>query len=92
MVGNEAVTFFLMFLAVWADTALVSVSAELLDVPKRTAIIELSVFLFGASVIMMPEIARIVGIIRRTAFRQDTREACRFAVPLRSLGNPRHSR
>ena len=64
MVGDAALMFLTMFLAVWSSTGLVGLSAVLLDVPRQTAVVAVSVFLLGASVIMLPEMARIAGIIR----------------------------
>lgn len=59
MVGNEAVKFS----TIWSSAGLVGVSAVLLDVPRRTAIIGLSVFLRGAGVIVLPGMTHIVRVV-----------------------------
>ena len=63
MVGNKAAKFLTMFLAIWSSTRLVGVSAVLLDVPRRTAVIGLSVFLRGAGVIVLPGMTHIVRVV-----------------------------
>ena len=62
MVGGAGVTFLAMLLAIWSSAALVGVSAALLGVTRGSAVIAVSIFLAGASIIVLPQMMHVVSI------------------------------